>query len=380
MKCGPRAAEVLKDVQTYYPRREGTDGWNIPKMRGAYLMAVDQIFRHGCGDGTDSQHGERMHQEFIGKIARNTQRRSSTFVEQLAQRRHDNFTIEKAVESNVGELMSLPGGGDGQREPTAHSDLNATPQCWSYYDHDIPLCGNTVRMEGAYTVEVSAAVGQLSSRNGDKSSRTFDIVWKYHARNIVRSTLEEKLLFPIAAQANKDGRWIDSFRFTGWTEIVKKDVTRGNHPTLYRAHPVYCGQPWFDWGLFHFAGQDDNTSCAGMILGFIRFETPGFPTPNLVEKWGNSVPEGATDHSVYVVARCSPDFQNFDEKFVTKVTLIPDEHGVYILPLKRLIGPLACVPNMSEFQDHPANWLSVLPYRKWGRYFGNSISWNQRSA
>ena len=117
-----------------------------------------------------------MHHEFIGKIARNTQRRSSTFVEQLAQRRHDNFTIKKAVEANVGALMSLPGGGDGQREPTAHSDLNATPQCWSYYDHDIPLCGNTVRMEGAHTVEVSAAVGQLSSRNGDKSSRTFDIV------------------------------------------------------------------------------------------------------------------------------------------------------------------------------------------------------------
>ena len=65
-----------------------------------------------------------------------------------------------------------------------------------------------------------------------------------------------------------------------------------------------------------------------MILGFIRFETPGFPTPDLVDKWGNSVPAGATDHGVYVVARCSPDFQNFDNKLVTKVTLIPDEHGV----------------------------------------------------
>ena len=35
MKCGPRAAEVLNDFQTYHPRREGTDGWNIPKMCGA---------------------------------------------------------------------------------------------------------------------------------------------------------------------------------------------------------------------------------------------------------------------------------------------------------------------------------------------------------
>ena len=116
------------------------------------------------------------------------------------------------------------------------------------------------------------------------------------------------------------------------------------------------------------------------MLGFIRFETPRFPTKNLVDKWGNSVPEGATDHSVCVVAWCSPDFQNFDKTFVAKVTLIQDEHGVYILPLKRHIDPLACVPNMSEFQDHLANWLSLLLYQKRGIYFGNSISWDQRSA
>jgi hypothetical protein len=110
------------------------------------------------------------------------------------------------------------------------------------------------------------------------------------------------------------------------------------------------------WGLFHFAGKDNDTSCAGMILGFVRFKTPGFPTPDLVDKWGNSVPAEAIDHGVYGVARCSPDFENFDNKFVTKVTLILDEHGVYIFPLKRLISPLACVPNiLNEFQDHLAN-------------------------
>ena len=55
--------------------------------------------------------------------------RSSTFVEQLAQQRHKSFTIEKVVEAHVSALMSLPGGGDGQRESTAHSDLHTTPQC-----------------------------------------------------------------------------------------------------------------------------------------------------------------------------------------------------------------------------------------------------------
>ena len=72
-------------------------------------MAVNQIVRHGCGDGTDTQHGERMYHEFIGNLARNTQRHASIFVEQLVQCRHGNFTIEKAVEENMGVLMSLPG-------------------------------------------------------------------------------------------------------------------------------------------------------------------------------------------------------------------------------------------------------------------------------
>ena len=102
-----------------------------------------------------------------------------------------------------------------------------------------------------------------------------------------------------------------------------------------------------------------------MILGVVKFETPGSPTPDLVDKWDNSVPAGAIYHGVYVVARCSPDFQNFDDKFVTKVTFIPDKHGVYIFPLKGCIGPLTWVPTIwNEFQDHPATWLSVLPYQK----------------
>ena len=118
-----------------------------------------------------------------------------------------------------------------------------------------------------------------------------------------------------------------------------------------------------------------------MILDFIRFETPGFPTLDLVDRWGNNVPVGASNHSVHVIALRSLDFHNFDKKVVTKVTLTTDEHGVYISLLKRLIGPLACVPDISnKFQDHSANWLFVLPYQKWGRCFGNSISWDQRST
>ena len=35
MKCGPRTAEMLQDVQTCYPHRERIDKWHIPKMVGS---------------------------------------------------------------------------------------------------------------------------------------------------------------------------------------------------------------------------------------------------------------------------------------------------------------------------------------------------------
>ena len=96
----------------------------------------------------------------------------------------------------------------------------------------------------------------------------------------------------------------------------------------------------------------------------------------LMEKYSRNVPSNASDETIYVVVRCSPVYQNFDLRFVTKVNLIPTEHSVYILPLKDMVGPLACVPNIwNQFKDGDASWLAILPYRKWGRYFGDSIEW-----
>ena len=159
-------------------------------------MIVDQLVQYRCGDGTDSPTW-LTYANTVNTCTTVSLKNNKTFAEQLDQRRHENFTIEKAVEATVGVLMSLPGGGDCQKELTACSDLHTTPRCWSYYDHDIMLCCNTVRMEGAYIMGVSAAVGHLPSKNGDKRSRIFDIVWKYRDVNIdtVRSTLEEKLFF-----------------------------------------------------------------------------------------------------------------------------------------------------------------------------------------
>ena len=106
----------------------------------------------------------------------------------------------------------------------------------------------------------------------------------------------------IAMYANKDVRWAGRFWFTGRIEIIREDIAGGICPILCRAHPAYRVKSWFDWGLFHFSGQDDYTLCADTILGFVGFKTPEFPIMGLVDKWGSGTSAGATTHTIYVAA------------------------------------------------------------------------------
>ena len=380
LACRKRVGEVLQGVQQRYPRREGTEGWNIPKMRGAYLMGVDQIHRLGFGDGYDTQHGEKMHRDYITLAAKNTQRRPSVFVKQLALRRYENFTMESAISSVSDQLMQLPkprqhkeNDGAASTDLSTQTSSNSREVVWNYYDSNIPRNNDCVSHCGQYKVRVSEIDTKIQRGN---SKRTYSIEWTNRDRNIIQTKLDDKLFFPISAHANHEGRWLKEFSFTGWTEITKKDITHGDHPTIYRAHPDYKTRPWFDWGLFHFDAQHPNTLCAGLIYGFVRFDTPGFPTPLLQEKWGTNIPDDSSDPTIYVVVRCAETYQNFDKRFITKVKLIKSEHSMYILPLRDLVGPLACVENIwNQFNDDDVTWLAILPYRKWGRLFGQSIKW-----
>ena len=77
-----------------------------------------------------------------------------------------------------------------------------------------------------------------------------------------------------------------------------------------------------------------------------------------------------------MVVQCASGYQNFDQKFITRVKLMDGAHSIYVLPLSNLVGPLCCVPNIwNKFNDGDPSWLAILPYRKWGRHFGDAISW-----
>ena len=113
-----------------------------------------------------------------------------------------------------------------------------------------------------------------------------------------------------------------------------------------------------------------------MILGFVRFDLSGFPKPGHQQECGNYIPKDAMDKNVYVVFQCSSEYQNFDKKVITRVKLMSGAHSIYVLPLMDLVGPLCCVPNIwNNFNDGDLSWLAIIPYRKWGQHFGDTISW-----
>ena len=384
LNCTDQAATILQAVIDRFPRRDGTDKWNLPKMTGAFQMSTNQIHRHGPGDCWDAEKGERMHKYFVGGLAKNTQRRSNNFAPQLALRRFEDFTIETAASTCIQELMTIGVNEDLNEANISDEDSidslevenEQTKQQtrWSYYDLNLPRNNSYHTTEGEYTVQGSCREMVGSSRRNN-SKITFSLRWRNPNRNALKISLEERLFFPLAALANDENRWLKPFLFTGWTKLCKNDITQSNHPTTYRAHPDYQGGSWYDLALLHFDKQTKGTLCAVLILGFVRFDSPGFPTPGHQKKYSKDIPGDMMDKNVYVVVQCSSGYQNFDNEFITRVKPIEGEDSIYAIPLMDLIGPLCCVPNIwNKFNDGDPSWLAILPYRKWGRHFGDTIT------
>ena len=92
--------------------------------------------------------------------------------------------------------------------------------------------------------------------------------------------VHDQLLFGLDLYANAEG-WKSGLSVTGYTSIKKMDVTTSKE-VQYRSDTNYRGTPWHDWGLFYFedSTKPPQTVNMSLILGFVRFNTPGFPTPN----------------------------------------------------------------------------------------------------
>ena len=62
---------------------------------------------------------------------------------------------------------------------------------------------------------------------------------------------------------------------------------------------------------------------AGLILRFVQFNTPGFPSPGNIDKYtaANGILPEIVDKKLYAVAWCVEQYYNFDTKMTTEIKL-----------------------------------------------------------
>ena len=326
-------------------------------------MATIQQLRHGNGQGWDSSHTERMHQYFFTRIGGQTQRRSSTFAKQVANRLYEITTIDACIDKFQTQLLHMETEQysgevddkhlffDNQHELGNNGSASINTPKFSYYDSDLPAVSRC-DTSGKYTLSFDPQTNDITK---------IDVNWKDSVAQKAKKPLHKELLYALLLHAQTNN-WRGLVNVEGHTCVKKFDITTGN-TIVYQSDALFHGRSVNHWALFNFEDdrRPDDTLNAGMILGFMRFT--GIKEQN---------------DGLHVVARCSPVYQNFDKKIITDVTLIPGKESIYFIPVKDLIGPLCVVPNIHNLfrmRQDIESWLAIMPRRKWGRRFGDSIDW-----
>ena len=96
MASEEKVKEVLGTLKKRFPRREGTQQFNLQKMHGAFKMAKIHPCCLGSSDETNSSYGKRMHHFFTTMVGYQTQQKTHDFAQQVATCYYDVFAIDKA--------------------------------------------------------------------------------------------------------------------------------------------------------------------------------------------------------------------------------------------------------------------------------------------
>ncbi len=219
-----KIGKVLKNMQDLFPRGEGTNGWNIPKMHGmtkvqSYMLLFGSAINFFGGPG------ESSHKQFVKKPGLKTQRRVSEFAVQTAKQYH-HVMITRHAET------CMRWKGMYEQEPLPKVNARS---------------GGGMTMEGKYLIDISDS----SWEEENTMSLQEDLLKFYsrHGKDICRR--------------NKSV----TQTITGYTRARCTDDD-GNKAIFY-AHPSYRGSPWYDWAYVHFVENDTEVYYPSKILGFV---------------------------------------------------------------------------------------------------------------
>lgn len=212
-----KIAKVLKMLQELFPRGEGTNGYNIPKMHGMTKMQ-SYMMRFGCAMNFFGGTGESSHKQFVKAPGQKTQRRVSEFAHQTAKQYHHVMVTHHAL-----TCMTLRGENNSVHDTAA-------------------MMHDRIVMEGKYTIHTSG--GWMEDNTLRLNNNLLGVYLRDHAEISQNNTI------------------------TGYTHarIFDKDGIR----SIFYAHPTYRSGPWYDWAFVHFLEGEEELYYPSRVLGFVE--------------------------------------------------------------------------------------------------------------
>ena len=165
----------------------------------------------------------------------------------------------------------------------------------------------------------------------------------------------------------------DSYSITGFTVLR---VTNNGVSTTYRANDYFHGGSWYDWAFVE-DPVDPTVTYLGKIVGFFRYDTPGFPSYNhiKIEEMDAEIvsQQNLKDETHYAIVIGSTNTFSEDElssRIVTPFRLTSGDEA-YILPVRCIKSPVLVVKNYGSTTS--TGHLHVLPQNKWASLFTEMI-------
>ena len=353
--AGPAVSQLMQDMIAYLPRavEEGTHGYHKVKFHGLWLI-LETLKQYGSAQNTSSETGERLHQTAVGKNGDGTNLRPTSFTVQCGTRDGERTIIDQAFKY----LKHLC--------PTEQFYNCEEEVSQDWVEVSDPQDEVNMRLAGGYTMHVSAP-------HGRQNDVEYDIVWDSRERTASNIKLHKHFLHCLTSWVLGQN-YSDCYSITGYTEL-KVTSTTGT-TTIYRANDYYHGGAWYDWSLI----QDPiipSIKYIGKILGFFKYNTPGFPTylhrkMNCydAETIASNNLKDCTTYAVVIGSKDQFTEEYLQDRIVTPFRLTSGDEA-YIVPIHCITKPLAIVKNYGSTTS--TGYMHCLPQHMWASLFTKLI-------
>ena len=332
--------EMLTLLKRCFPRGDG-NGWNIPKFH-LWTQMLRFVQRFGSASVFDGGTGERFLKSIVKDLIRNTQKVPAKLVEQLSQRKYELDVIDHAFEFGVMKALDL--------------------------DYEYVNMEEKETLKGEYRL----LFGPMDQHG--KSSVGID--WTDKKRNKVKLDVHAHLKMVIKKFA-LDQKYHGAFQVVGYTSYQTKFDGDALH-TKFHANEYTHGGPWYDWCMIQFHQNDilaSQSMSPAKIIGFVRYESRGIPTPYLIQDEGVTLEEieesNMEDETMYAIIHTASQWLTMDtlESEFSETFLLGDVNQcLYIVDVKTIIAPLFVVANENDL-----TMICMLPKKKWGKFFDRCL-------